>query len=301
MKNTIFTGSCVALVTPFTGNGLGGGVNYAVLGELIERQIALGTSAILVCGTTGEPATMSDDEKAAVIEFTVKNVGRRVPVIAGTGTNSTAHSIELTKTAVELGVDGVLLVTPYYNKTSQSGMIAHFTAIADSAKIPCILYNVPARTGLNLLPETLKTLTRHENIVGIKEASGNISQIAEVARLCGQNTDIYSGNDDQIVPIMSLGGSGVISVLANIMPKQVAQMCEKWLNGDVSGALGDQLFLNPVSDAMFCDVNPIPVKTALSLMGFDVGPLRLPLCAPSEKNCEYIKTMLKNYGLVSHD
>ena len=290
----LFKGSGVAIVTPFTENG----VNLDKLGELIEWHIAEGTDAIIVCGTTGEASTMTEDEKKATIEYTVKKVDKRIPVIAGTGTNNTAYSIKMSKWAESVGVDGLLVITPYYNKTTQKGLIEHFTAIADAVNTPIIIYNVPGRTGMNINPETLYELSKHQNIVAIKEASGNISQVAEMARLCGKDFAIYSGNDDQVVPILALGGIGVISVVANILPKDTHDMVYKFLEGDIEGSRELQFKMNPLINALFIETNPIPVKTAMNLMGMNVGPLRLPLTTMTSKNLEILKKEMLNYGLT---
>lgn len=290
----IFKGSGVAIVTPFTEDG----VNYDKLGELLEWHIKNHTDAIIICGTTGEASTMTDEERKSAIKYTVEKVAGRIPVIAGTGSNDTAHSIELSKYAESVGADALLCITPYYNKTTQKGLIAHFTAIADSVNIPIIIYNVPSRTGMNITPETLCTLSSHPNIRGVKEASGNISQVAEIARLCRDKLDIYSGNDDQVVPILSLGGVGVISVTANILPAKVHEMVEKYLNGDVEGARELQLELNPLNNILFIETNPIPVKTAMNMMGMGVGKLRLPLVDMEDNHKEMLRQMLKKYGLL---
>ena len=273
MKNTVFTGAATAIVTPLTKDG----IDYEQYGRLIDWQIAEGIDAIVTVGTTGEGSTLNDEEHKEAIRFCVERVAGRVPVIAGTGSNDTAYAIELTKFACEVGADAMLLVTPYYNKATQKGMIASFTAIADASTKPCILYNVPSRTGCNLLPATAAALAKHPNIVGIKEACGNISQIAELAALVGDEMDIYSGNDDQIVPILSLGGAGVISVLSNIMPKETKQICTDYFEGRCAEALASQLKLLPLINALFCEVNPIPVKAAVAAMGYCDNYLRLPL------------------------
>lgn len=291
---SIFTGSGVAIITPFNENG----VDFQKLGELIEWQIENKTDAIIVCGTTGEGSTMSEAERKDTIKFTVDKVNRRIPVIAGTGTNNTSASINMSKWAEDIGVDGLLVITPYYNKTTQKGLIEHFKAIASEVHTPIIIYNVPSRTGMNMDPKTLLTLTSVENIVAIKEASGNISQIAKMKALCGDNIDIYSGNDDQIIPIMSVGGIGVISVLANVIPKDVHDMCTEYLSGDQKKALKLQLDTLALNDALFIETNPIPVKTALNLLGWEVGNLRLPLCDMSEGNLEILKRELKAYNLL---
>ena len=289
MKKTPFIGSGVALITPFDDNT----VNYKVLEELIEYQIANNTDAIIICGTTGEPATMTESEKKEVIHFTVEKVNKRIPVIAGTGSNCTKTAIEMSKYAESVGVDGVLIVTPYYNKTTQKGLIEHYKAIAENINIPIIMYNVPGRTGLNLLPTTIKELSKIENIVAVKEASGNFSQIAEIANLCGEDIYIYSGNDDQIVPVLSLGGVGVISVLANVAPNETHEIVSKFLKGDIEKSRELQLKLLPLINALFCEVNPIPVKEAVRLIGFNVGNVRLPLVPMSNDNREKLKETLK--------
>jgi 4-hydroxy-tetrahydrodipicolinate synthase len=281
------------LVTPFTDDG----VNFESLANLIEFQIREGTDAILVCGTTGEPPTMTRDEKYSVIGFTVEKVAKRVPVIAGTGGYNTATVIEDSKEAERLGADALLIVTPYYNKTTQKGLIQHYAAIADAVHIPIIIYNVPGRTGLNVAPSTLKELSKIDNIVGIKEASGNIAQVTEMARLCGDKIDIYSGDDNIVVPILALGGKGVISVVANIAPRDTHEMVVKFLNGDIEGSRKLQFKLNPLIEALFLEVNPIPVKTALNLMGMNAGKLRMPLTDMSEQNLEILKKRMLEYGI----
>lgn len=293
MKKLPFTGSGVAIVTPFDGDK----TNYEALGELIEFNIENGTDAIIICGTTGEASTMPDAEHLAAIEYTVKKVAGRVPVVAGTGSNDTIHAIALSKKAEELGADALLQVTPYYNKTTQKGLVAHFTAIANSVNIPIILYNVPSRTGVSISIGALKELAKVENIVAIKEASGNISYTASVAAEVPE-LYIYSGNDDMIIPVMSLGGKGVISVLANVMPKETHEMCAAYLNGDTQKATKMQLEYLELVNKLFIEVNPIPVKTALRLMGKNVGNLRLPLVEMEEKNLEALKTTMQKYGLI---
>jgi len=290
----LFKGSGVAIVTPFTNEG----IDFDKLGELIEWHISSGTDAIIICGTTGEASTMTDDEKKAAYRFTVKKVAKRIPVIAGTGSNNTKHSIELSKYAESVGCDGLLCVTPYYNKTTQKGLIEHYTAIADSVNIPIIIYNVPGRTGLNVLPDTLKKLSFHKNIAGVKEASGNISQVVEIGTFCNENFAMYSGNDDQVVPLLSVGGIGVISVVANIAPKEMHDMVMSYLDGDIKHAMELQLQIKPLNDALFCEVNPIPVKTAMNLLGHEVGELRLPLTSMSDKNLDFLKNALLSYGLL---
>ena len=292
MKTLPFTGSGVAIITPFDGLK----TNYDELGRLIEFNIENGTDAIVICGTTGEASTMPDEEHLAAIKYTVDKVNGRVPVIAGTGSNDTPHAIELTKKAEEIGADGILSVTPYYNKTSQHGLIAHFTAIANSVKIPVILYNVPSRTGMSFDIATLKELAKVENIVAVKEASGNISYMAKVAAEVPE-LYIYSGNDDMIVPTLSLGGKGVISVLANIMPKETHEMCENYFNGDVDKARDMQLKLLTLINDLFIEVNPVPVKTALNMMGFNAGNLRMPLVDMTEEHKERLAKSMAEAGI----
>lgn len=291
---SIFKGSGVAIVTPFNKNG----VNFDKLNELIEWHIKSKTDAIIVCGTTGEATTMTLDERKETIKFVVEKVNKRIPVIAGTGSNNTKAAIEMSKWAESIGVDGLLVITPYYNKTTQIGLIKHFEAISKEVSTPIIIYNVPGRTGLNINPVTLKELCENKNIVAVKEASGNISQIAEIKALCKDNLDIYSGNDDQIIPILSLGGIGVISVLANVIPEEVHNMCTLYLEGKVNEALEIQLKSLALTKALFIETNPIPVKTAMNLMDMNVGNLRLPLCEMNDKNLEILKKELKNYNLM---
>ncbi len=294
MKNTVFTGAATAIVTPLTENG----IDYEQFGRLIDWQLAEGIDAIVAVGTTGEGSTLTDEEHKEAIRFCVERVAGRVPVIAGTGSNDTAYAIELTKFSCEVGADAMLLVTPYYNKATQKGLIESFKAIADASTKPCILYNVPSRTGCNLLPKTAAALAEHPNIVAIKEASGNISQIAELAHLVGDKMDIYSGNDDQIVPVLSLGGKGVISVLSNIMPKATSEMCKMFMSGDVDGARKLQLDLLPLVNALFCEVNPIPVKAAVSAMGFCENYVRLPLTVMEKENEEKLLALMKEQNLI---
>ena len=292
---SIFKGSAVAIVTPFDDNNE---VNYEKLKELIEWHIEEKTDAIVICGTTGEASTMTKDEKEKAINFTVDTVNKRVPVIAGTGTNDTNISIEMSRYAESVGVDGLLLITPYYNKTSTKGLYKHYEAINNAVNTPIILYNVPSRTGVNISPKQLLDLTTLKNIVAIKEASGSISQIAEMKSLCQDKIDIYSGNDDQIVPILSLGGIGVISVLANIMPKEVHDMTYAYLNGDFNKALKLQLYTIDLISKLFIETNPIPVKTALNLIGKDVGNFRLPLCEMDNNNLNLLIEALRKYNLL---
>lgn len=281
----IFTGAGVAIVTPMKENG---DVNFEKLGEILEDQIANGTDAIVICGTTGESATLTHEEHLETIKYTIDKVAKRIPVIAGTGSNCTDTAVYLSVEAEKYGADGLLLVSPYYNKATQKGLIKHYTTIANAVKIPIILYNVPSRTGCNILPETVAELVSNvENIVGIKEASGNISQIAKLMQLTDGKIDLYSGNDDQVVPLLSLGGKGVISVLSNIAPQQTHDMVEKFLQGDIEGSRKIQLDALPLINALFSEVNPIPVKKAMNLMGMAVGPLRGPLTGwkmPMQKN-----------------
>lgn len=292
----IFEGAGVALVTPFMANG---DVNYPKLTEIIEEQIAGGTDAIIICGTTGESSTMDHKEHLDVIGYTCDVVNKRIPVVAGTGSNSTAEAIYLSKEAEKAGADGLLLVTPYYNKATQSGLIAHFTAIAEAVSIPIILYNIPGRTGVTMKPETIVKLCKEvPNIVGMKEASGNFSAIAELMSMADGCVDLYSGNDDQIVPLLSLGGKGVISVLSNVAPRQAHDICENYFNGNVKKSAEMQLEAIPLINALFCEVNPIPVKAAMNLMGKEVGPLRLPLTEMEPKNQERLAKAMKDYGIL---
>ncbi len=294
MKNTVFRGVATAIATPLTKDG----VDYEQFARLIEMQIAGGVDAIVAVGTTGEGSTLSDEEHKEAIRFCVEKVAGRVPVIAGTGSNDTAYAISLTEYACEVGADAMLLVTPYYNKATQKGMEASFRAIADASTKPCILYNVPSRTGCNLLPETVLALADHPNIVAIKEACGNISQIAKLASLVGDKLDIYSGNDDQIVPILSLGGAGVISVLSNILPAQTKKICTDYFEGRCKEALDAQLRLLPLIDALFCEVNPIPVKAALAAMGYGENYLRLPLTPMEPQNEKKLLALMKKEGII---
>ena len=291
----IFKGSAVAIVTPMKDNTE---VNFDKLGELIEMQIAEGTDAIVICGTTGESSTLSHEEHLDAIRFCVEKVAKRVPVIAGTGSNSTETAIYLSSEAEKIGADALLLVSPYYNKATQKGLIKHFTEVAEAVSLPIILYNVPSRTGCNILPETVAYLAKNvKNIVGIKEASGNISQIAKVKQLAGDDIELYSGNDDEVVPIMSLGGLGVISVLANVAPRFTHEMAWKYLEGDVKGSCEMQLKALPLINALFCEVNPIPVKAALNLMGREAGPLRAPLYEMEPENQEKLRKAMLDMGI----
>lgn len=292
---SIFTGAGVAIVTPMKENG---DVNFEKLGEILEEQIAEGTDAVIICGTTGESSTMTHEEHLEAIKYTVDKVNKRIPVIAGTGSNCTKTAIYLSKEAEQYGADGLLLVTPYYNKATQKGLIAHYTAVANAVKLPIILYNVASRTGCNITPETAAYLAEHvENIVGIKEASGNISQVAQIAALTKGKMDIYSGNDDQIVPILSLGGKGVISVLSNVAPKYTHEIVAKFMEGEVKESCEMQLAALPLVHALFSEVNPIPVKAAMNLMGKEVGPLRMPLTEMEEEHKEALKKAMTDFGL----
>ena len=296
MKKPVFTGAAVAIITPMHQDG---SIHYDALRQIIEDQIARGTDAIVICGTTGECSTMTDQEQLATIKFAVDTVAHRVPVIAGAGSNDTAHGCALAAGAAASGADALLMVTPYYNKTSQAGLVAHFTAMAEAGGIPVILYNVPSRTGVNIKPETVKKLSEHPLINGIKEASGNITQVAQIAALCGDEINIYSGNDDQVVPLLSLGGKGVISVVSNIAPTLVHDCCKAWFDGDTAEARRLQLEMLPLSDAMFCDVNPIPVKYAMNLLGWEAGKCRLPLVEPGDAQKAKIEQTLRMHGLLS--
>lgn len=288
MDKTMFTGSGVALITPFTEDG----VDYEAFGKLIDWQIEQGTDALIVCGTTGEPATMTWEERVEAIDFAVKRTAGRVPVFAGTGGNCTRVVIDFSKKIEKLGVDGLLVVTPYYNKTTQEGLIAHFTALADAVNLPIIMYNVPSRTGVNMLPATVAKLAEHKNIRAIKEASGNIEQITEVARLCGDKIALYSGNDDHVLPLLALGGQGVISVVANVAPKATHDMVARYFAGDIEGCRELQFKLNPMTKLLFCEVNPIPVKAALAEMGRIGEELRLPLTPlRGEKRAQLLQTL----------
>jgi len=294
MKKELFVGCGTAIATPFNESG----INYSEFGRLIEDQIANQVDAIIVCGTTGESATMSKEEKKELIKYTVDKVNKRIKVIAGTGSNNTLSVIEMSKYAESVGADGLLIVTPYYNKTTQNGLIAHYKAIAESVTLPIIMYSVPSRTGLNILPETCKELSKIDNIIAIKEASGDISQVAKIASLCKDNLTIYSGNDDQVIPVLSLGGKGVISVLSNIMPKYTHDMVLNYLNGNVTEATKMQLEVLELIEALFSEVNPIPVKHALNLMNYDFGTPRLPLTELSEPNKEKLKILMKKRNII---
>lgn len=293
---SVFTGAGVAIVTPFKENGE---VNYEKFGELIEFQIENKTDAIIVCGTTGESSTLTHEEHLDVIRYCAERVAGRIPVIAGTGSNCTQTAVYLSTEAEKYGVDGLLIVTPYYNKATQNGLYAHYKTVAESVKIPCIIYNVPSRTGCNIEPETVVRLcTDIPNIVGVKEASGNISQIVKLMALAGGKVDLYSGNDDQIVPLLSLGGKGVISVLSNVAPQQTHDICAKFFEGDAEGSCREQLRAIPLCKALFCEVNPIPVKKALNLMGMDAGALRMPLTEMEPENALKLEKAMKEYGIL---
>lgn len=292
MKKPLFIGSAVAIVTPFTDNG----VNYQTLKELIEFQIKGGSDAIVICGTTGEASTMPDDEHIAVIKFAVEAINKRVPVIAGTGSNDTRHAIELSKAAEEVGADGILSVTPYYNKATQKGLYEHFKVIANNVKIPMVLYNVPSRTNLNINPETVKALSQIDNIIAIKEC--NLGQVGDVVNLCGEDFAVYSGDDNTVLPMLSLGGKGVISVMANIIPQDTHNMVERFFQGDTKGAIKLQLQTLNLIKALFSEVNPIPIKAAVNLLGFKAGHCRMPLTEISENNLELLRAEMKTYGLL---
>lgn len=294
MKNLLFKGCATAIATPFTETG----VNFDEFGKLIDFQISEGIDALVVCGTTGESATMTDTERKETMKFAVDRVAKRVPVILGTGSNRTKNAIELTKYAELIGADGALVVTPFYNKTTQDGLIKHYEAIASSTTLPIIVYSVPSRTGVNVTPNTCLELSKIPNIVGIKEASGNLSQVAEIAALCGDNLHIYSGNDDQVLPTLSLGGKGVISVISNIAPKKFTTMVHDFFNGDIEKATKVQLESIELINALFIEVNPIPVKSALNMIGYNFGIPRLPLVELSNKNKLILENALKNYGLL---
>ena len=295
MKKPVFTGTAVAIITPMYADG---SVNYEELGRIIDDQIAHHTDAIVICGTTGESPTLDHEEHIECVRYAVQKAAGRVPVIAGTGSNDTRYAVQLSQQAQQDGADALLLVTPYYNKSSQAGLVAHYKAIAQSVDLPCILYNVPSRTGCNLTPATLAELAKLPNINAVKEASGNISQVAEIAALCGEELNIYSGNDDQIVPMLSLGGKGVISVLSNVAPQYTHDLCAKWFAGDVQGSIEMQLKAMPLCKALFADVNPIPVKWAMNRLGWKAGPCRLPLVEPSAAVQNQLDKALRDFGLV---
>ena len=295
MKKTIFTGAATAIVTPFKN----GAVDYDMYGTLIDWQIEQGIDAIVTVGTTGEGPTLTHEEHREVIRYCVEKVAHRVPVIAGTGSNCTEEAIGLTKFAAQVGADAALLVTPYYNKATQAGLVASFTAVANAADLPCVLYNVPGRTGCNIQPATVAKLAEHPMIYAVKEASGNISQVAQIAALAGDKIDIYSGNDDQVVPIMALGGKGVISVLSNVAPAATVEMCRRMLAGDVAGARELQLKYLPLIDALFCEVNPIPVKAAMAAMGYGENSLRLPLTCMEPAHEERLLGCMRDLGIIA--
>ena len=295
MKRIIFKGCGTAIITPFTKDN---NVDFEAFEKMLKFQLDEGADSIIVCGTTGEASTMSTDEKKKTIEFAVKTINHKIPIIAGTGSNCTQSAIEMTKYCESIGVDAVLVVTPYYNKTTQPGLVAHYSAIANSTSLPIILYNVPGRTGVNILPKTCLELSKIDNIVAIKEASGNLSQIAEIANLCGEELHIYSGNDDQIVPILSIGGLGVISVLSNLMPKYTHEMTEAYFSGNITKACKMQVDAIPLIKSLFCEVNPIPVKAACNLMNLGGGIPRLPLIEMSESNKELLKNEMKKMNLL---
>lgn len=292
-KKTIFTGAASALITPFNDEG----VDFDALGNIIDYQIDNGIDALVICGTTGEAATMPDKEHLSVIDFSIKRAAGRVPIIAGTGSNDTAHCVELSKESQNLGADGLLITTPYYNKATQKGLLAHYDKVLEKTNLPIILYNVPGRTGMSYAIPTLKELAKDDRIVGIKEASGNIEYATEVAAMCPE-LDMYSGNDDMIVPILSLGGKGVISVLSNVAPKQTHDLCQKWFDGDIAGSRKMQFEYLELIKALFCEVNPIPVKTAMNMMGFNAGKLRLPLCEMAEDTYKRLENAMKAAGLI---
>lgn len=295
MKQRIFKGAATALITPMNEDA---SVNFERLKSLVDEQITAGIDALVICGTTGEKSTLRYDEHLKVIETAAKSANGRVPIIAGTGSNDTVYSVELCRDAESVGADAFLMVTPYYNKTSQAGLVAHYNYVADRVNRPIILYNVPSRTGVNIKPETYKELSKHKNIVATKEASGDISLVAQIRYMCGDDLDIYSGNDDQTVPIMSLGGIGVISVLSNILPAEMHKMCSEFLSGNTSKSAQMQIKYTGLMNSMFCDVNPIPVKEAMNLLGLKAGPCRLPLYPISEQNRTLVKKMLQECGCM---
>ena len=293
-KKSIFKGAATAIITPFSG----GEVDYDIMGELIDRQIEGGIDALVICGTTGENATLSDNEHHAVLEYALARSHSRVPMIAGTGSNDTAHAVKMSRFASEIGYDGLLVVSPYYNKATDSGLIKSFTAIADASLCPIVLYNVPSRTSCNISLSVYRELAKHENIVAVKEASGNISQIAELFTECGDDLDVYSGNDDQTLPILALGGSGVISVVSNIIPEEMVSLCRKWFDGDTLGCRRLHEKYLKLMKIMFCEVNPIPVKAACALMGLCSDEMRLPLCESSQESRRKLQNVLKEYELI---
>lgn len=295
MKNTIFTGAAIAIITPMNADG---SINYSVLGEMIDSQIENCTDAIVICGTTGEASTMTDEEHLECIRFAVERVNGRVPVIAGTGSNDTAYAVKLSKEAESVGADALLLVTPYYNKTTQKGLIAHFTAIADAVNIPIVLYNIPGRTGVNMDVATIKKLAEHKNIAAVKEASGNISYAAKLIAECGDMIDVYSGNDDMIVPLMSLGAKGVISVLSHVIPKETHMMTQYCLNNNFAEATKLQIEYLDLINNLFIEVNPIPVKEAVNMMGVNAGPCRLPLVEMTDEHKAVLRESMVKHGLI---
>ncbi len=295
MKKLIFSGSGVAIITPMNEDG---SVNYDVLGDLVEFHIANGTDSIIACGTTGESATLDHEEHCKVIKYIIKKTNKRIPVIAGSGSNDTRYATELSLTAQELGADALLMVTPYYNKTSQAGLVKHYHYVADRVKLPIIVYNVPSRTGCNIKPETYRELSKHPNINAAKEANGDISALAKTIALCGDELNIYSGEDNQTLPILSLGGKGIISVFANIMPKEMHQICADFFDGNLAASRAAFLKYLELMDALFMDVNPIPVKTAMKMLGFNSGSCRLPLTAMSEEAEVKLAMILKKYNLL---
>lgn len=295
MKNTIFTGAAIAIITPMNADG---SINYDVLGEMIDSQIENSTDAIVICGTTGEASTMTDEEHLECIRFAVERTAKRVPVIAGTGSNDTAYAVKLSKEAEEVGADALLLVTPYYNKTTQKGLIAHFTAVADAVNIPIVLYNIPGRTGMNMDVATVKKLAEHRNICAVKEASGNISYAAKLIAECGDMIDVYSGNDDMIVPLMSLGAKGVISVLSHVIPKETHDMVQYCLDNNFAEATKLQIKYLDLINNLFIEVNPIPVKEAVNMMGVKAGSCRLPLCDMTDEHKAVLRASLEKHGLI---
>ncbi len=292
-RKTLFTGAATALITPFNEDG----VNFEALGNIIDFQIENSIDALVICGTTGEAATMPDREHLSVIEYAVKRAAGRVPIIAGTGSNDTAHCVELSKESENLGADGLLITTPYYNKSTQKGLIMHYDKVLEKTNLPIILYNVPGRTGMSYAISTIKELAKDERIVGVKEASGNIEYATELAKECPE-LDMYSGNDDMVVPLMSLGSKGVISVLSNVAPKETHEMCAKWFAGDIEGSRALQFKYLELIKALFCEVNPIPVKTAMNMMGFNAGSLRLPLCEMEDANYARLEKAMRDCGLI---
>lgn len=295
MKNTIFTGAAIAIITPMNADG---SINYDVLGKMIDSQIENGTDAIVICGTTGEASTMTDAEHLECIRFAVERTAKRVPVIAGTGSNDTAYAVKLSKEAEEVGADALLVVTPYYNKATQRGLIAHFTAIADAVNIPLVLYNIPSRTGMNMEITTVKELAKHRNICAVKEASGNISYAAKLIAECGDMIDVYSGNDDMIVPLMSLGAKGVISVLSHVIPKETHDMVQYCLDNNFAEATKLQIKYLDLINNLFIEVNPIPVKEAVNMMGVNAGSCRLPLCDMTDEHKVILRASLEKHGLI---